>query len=79
VSADGTLHLVGTHRFVGTSVGTLTTSDKGTTTADGRVHDTLTLVDGGTGSFRTHGTVDLATGALELRYHGRVCVGRGDE
>jgi len=79
VSEDGTIHFVGTHQFVGTSIGTLTTSDRGTTTTEGRIHDTLTLVDGGTGSFQTHGTVDLATGALELRYHGRVCVERGDE
>ncbi|HEX9993968.1 MAG TPA: hypothetical protein VGB14_13650 [Acidimicrobiales bacterium] len=70
----GTLHVGGAHHFVDTAVGSFETSDRIVVTPGGVVHDTLRIVSGDVSGFLvTHGTVDLATGALELDYHGRVC------
>lgn len=73
VGAGGTIHFTASHTFAGTALGTLTTADRGSTTPDGRIHDALDIVGGGSGMLTTHGTVDATTGALALRYHGRVC------
>ena len=71
---DGTLHLTGSHVFYGDGGAVLyRTEDVGLTTADGRVENRMTLVEGGTGTIQTEGTVDLATGALSLTYSGEVC------
>jgi hypothetical protein len=70
----GTLHLDGPHHFADPASGlAFTTSDHVRITPNGVVNDTLTVVEGGTGMLHTHGSVDLATGAVELDYHGQVC------
>jgi hypothetical protein len=74
VAPDGTIHYSASHTFTGTEFGDFTTSDKGTVTSTGRIHNALTIIDGGSGSFHVHGVVDFATGAEQLRYHGRICV-----
>lgn len=50
----------------------LMTGDSVRISPDGVVNDTL-VFDGGTGRLHTHGTVDLATGAVHLTYAGRIC------
>lgn len=70
----GTLMLSGTHVLTGTRLGvSIITSDRAVVTPSGVVHDRLTIVSGASGILRTHGTVDFTTGALSLRYSGRVC------
>lgn len=71
--ADGSIEFVGNHYFTGTDAGTFVTADHGITTAAGGVADMLTIVGGGTGFLVTLGHIDLATGKLELDYHGMVC------
>lgn len=67
-TAGRTLHFTGSHTF-----GAITTRDCGSATPEGRIHDTLAIVGGGSGTLTTRGMVDPTTGALLLRYHGRVC------
>jgi hypothetical protein len=72
--AGGALQLVGTHHFLDATTGLdLTTDDFVRISPGGVVNDTLLVVAGGTGRLHTHGTVDLATGAVHLTYAGRVC------
>ena len=74
VDDDGTLHLAGSHTFWdGRDALRFRTEDEGRTTADGRVENHMTLVEGATGRLTTTGTVDVQTGALVLAYTGRVC------
>ena len=74
VDDDGTLHLTGSHTFWDPAGAFLfRTEDQGLTTADGQIENAMTIVEGGTGSLNTEGTVDLATGALTLSYTGQVC------
>lgn len=71
---DGTLHLTGSHTFLDAEGAVrFRTDDEGTTTAEGRVENRMTLVEGATGTLTTTGAVDLETGALTLRYEGEVC------
>ena len=70
----GTLHLDGGHHFADPAGGlAFTTADNVRISPNGVVNDTLTVVEGGTGMLHTHGSVDLATGAVELDYHGQLC------
>lgn len=72
--AGGALHLDGLHRFVDPATGLdLTTDDHVRITPNGVVDDTLRVVSGGGGRLHTHGSVDLATGAVHLTYAGRIC------
>jgi hypothetical protein len=71
---DGTMHLTGSHTFWdGDDAFLFRTRDEGLTTADGRVENTMTIVEGATGSLTTTGSVNLQTGALVLDYTGEVC------
>lgn len=70
---DGSLEFTGEHRFTDTEMGTFVTADHGITTGQGGVANSLTIVDGGSGFVVTMGHIDLATGELELEYHGIVC------
>jgi hypothetical protein len=74
ISADGTIHYSAAHTFTDNALGEFTTTDKGTVTSTGRIHNALTITSGGSGTFHVHGVVDFATGAEQLRYHGRVCI-----
>jgi hypothetical protein len=72
--SGGALQLDGEHRFVDSAAGLdLTTHDFVRISPDGVVDDTLQVVSGGTGQLHTHGSVDLATGAVHLTYAGRIC------
>jgi hypothetical protein len=71
---DGTMHLTGSHTFWdGADTFLFRTRDEGMTTADGRVENAMTIVEGATGSLATTGSVNLQTGALALDYTGEVC------
>lgn len=71
---DGTLHLTGAHTFWdGAGQFLFRTRDEGLTTADGRVENAMTIIEGATGALATTGRVDLQTGALTLDYTGEVC------
>jgi len=69
---DGSMLFKGTHRFAGTRAGTFTTSDRGVTSADGRMGNILTISEGACGFLLTTGTVDVETGELVLEYTGLV-------
>lgn len=73
VEPRGPRHFTGTHTFTSDMFGAFTTSDSIVVSASGRVNNTMTITDGASGMFHSHGTVDLATGLIEVRYHGRVC------
>lgn len=73
VTPGGTVHFTGVHTFETATLGTLVTSDKGSIAPNGRAHNTLTIVEGGSGSISVHGTADLATGLIDATYRGRVC------
>lgn len=73
VTPGGTTFYTGNHAFETTDLGSFSTHDVGLITPLGRVNSTLTLVEGGSGLISAHGAVDLASGLLEIRYHGRVC------
>jgi hypothetical protein len=71
---DGTMHLTGSHTFWdGADAFLFRTRDEGLTTAEGRVENAMTIVEGATGSLATTGSVNLQTGALALDYTGEVC------
>ena len=71
---DGTMHLTGAHTFWdGADAFLFRTRDEGLTTADGRIENAMTIVEGATGSLATTGSVNLQTGALALDYTGEVC------
>jgi hypothetical protein len=72
VGDDGTLHFTGSHTFEAATGLTLTTSDQGAVSNEGRVHNSLNIMDGGSGMLQTHGTANAEL-LVELRYHGRVC------
>jgi hypothetical protein len=74
LTPGGTIHFTGVHIFDVTDFGPMTTHDKGTIAPNGHVHNILTIVDGASGSINVHGSVDLAAGLVDIRYHGRVCV-----
>jgi hypothetical protein len=75
-SGDGALHVVLSHTFV---IGSLsfTTEDQLVLAPIGppvyRVNNSLTIVSGAVGFLRTHGTVNFATGAVDLRFNGLIC------
>jgi hypothetical protein len=72
--AGGALQLDGGHQFVDAATGLdLTTDDFVRISPDGMANDTLLVTAGGSGRLHTHGTVDLATGAVHLTYAGRLC------
>lgn len=73
---DGALHVVLSHTF---SLGTLvfTTEDQLVLAPIApplyRVNNSLTIVAGASGFLRTHGTVNFATGEVNLRFNGLIC------
>jgi hypothetical protein len=69
----GAIHMSGTHVYPTSPYGPLTFSDRIVVTPNGDVHNTSQVVTGGSGFLVSQGTVNLATGALALDYHGRVC------
>ena len=71
----GTLHLTGTHNYSASPYGALTVADRVVATPSGRVHNTSQVISGGSGFLVSRGTIDYATGALTLEYHGRICSG----
>ena len=73
VTPGGTTFYTGNHAFETIELGSFSTYDTGLITPHGRVNSTLTIVEGGAGAISAHGAVDLATGLLEIRYHGRFC------
>ncbi len=73
VTRGGTTFYTGNHAFETIALGAFSTHDTGLITPHGRVNSTLTIFEGGSGAISAHGAVDLATGLLEIRYHGRVC------
>jgi hypothetical protein len=82
---QGALHLVLQHAFRTPGGDHLTTQDRavcapaGANPATCRVNDVLTIVSGtgiftnANGSLRNHGTVDFASGTLEVSIRGRLC------
>ena len=72
-SPGGTIHFTGVHEFESTAFGDLVTHDQGTITPSGRVHNTLTFVEGASGFMAVFGTVDLATGVVDVEGRGRIC------
>jgi hypothetical protein len=73
ITPGGTVHTTGTHIFDDTAFGPLTTLDKATITPSGRVHNTMTVVEGGSGTVTVYGTLNLETGVADVVYRGRVC------
>ena len=81
-SGNGALHVLLRHRYA-VQGGDVLTSDVGVLAPIDpplyRFNNRLTVVGGtgiyadATGTIHGHGTVNLATGAIDLRYHGRVC------
>jgi hypothetical protein len=79
---NGALHVLLRHRYV-VQGGEVRTSDVGVLTPIDpplyRFNNRLTVVGGtgvyasATGMIHGHGTLNLETGAIDLRYHGRVC------
>ena len=73
---NGTLHVRLGHTF---SIGTLvfTTEDQLVLAPIApplyRLNDSLTIVYGASGFLRTHGTVNFATGEVNLRFNGLIC------
>ena len=80
---DGSLHLVA-HRTITLEGGTITTSDHGVLSpvesplyrANGHylILGGTGIYEGATGRIDIHGDVDLGSGAVNLTYHGHVCV-----
>lgn len=70
----GTIQFTSIHVFETSGIGPFTTHDKGTIAPNGTVHNTLTIAEGGSGVIEGHGHVDLATGIVDVRYHGSVCM-----
>lgn len=80
---DGSLHLVAERTIVNAD-GTISTSDSGVLSPRGgtlyRANGQYTFVSGTglyedvSGFIRIHGDVDLGTGEVALRYHGRLCL-----
>lgn len=73
VTPGGTVHFTGVHVFENTAFGDFTTRDSGVITPNGRVHNTLRVVEGGAGQLNVRGQVDLATGVVDVAYSGRLC------
>ena len=81
-SGNGALHVLLRHRYA-VQGGDVLTSDIGVLAPIDpplyRFNNRLTVVGGtgvyanATGTIHGHGTVNLATGAIDLRYNGRVC------
>ena len=73
---NGALHVVLGHTF---NIGTLsfTTEDQLVLAPIApplyRVNNSLTIVSGASGFLRTHGTVNFATGEVNLRFNGLIC------
>jgi len=73
---NGALHVLLSHTF---SIGTLvfTTEDQLVLAPIApplyRVNNSLTIVSGASGFLRTHGTVNFATGEVNLRFNGLIC------
>jgi hypothetical protein len=73
---DGSLHVVIGHTF---NLGTLvfTTQDQLVLAPIApplyRVNNRLTIVSGASGFLRTHGTVNFATGEVNLTFNGLIC------
>jgi hypothetical protein len=73
---NGALHVRLGHTF---SIGTLvfTTEDQLVLAPIApplyRVNNSLTIVSGASGFLRTHGTVNFATGEVNLRFNGLIC------
>jgi hypothetical protein len=73
VTPGGTTWFVGSHTFVTVAYGTFSTTDTIVVTPSGHFNSTYVITDGATGTIHSHGTIDLATGFISARYHGRVC------
>ena len=74
VDEEGTMHLTGSHTFWdGEDQFLFRTRDEGLTSANGRVENAMTIIEGATGTLSTAGSVNLQTGALTLDYTGEVC------
>jgi hypothetical protein len=75
-SGNGALHVMLGHTF---NLGTLvfTTEDQLVLAPIApplyRVNNSLTIVSGASGFLRTHGTVNFATGEVNLRFNGLIC------
>jgi hypothetical protein len=75
-SGNGALHVMLSHTF---DLGTLvfTTQDQLVLAPIApplyRVNNSLTIVSGASGFLRTHGTVNFATGEVNLRFNGLIC------
>jgi hypothetical protein len=73
VTPDGVVHFTGIHIIADSAFGPMTTYDKGSIAPNGRVHNTVTIVEGASGTITVHGTVDLTQGIVDIAYRGRVC------
>jgi hypothetical protein len=70
---NGGIHFEGAHDFYTDAFGQMETHDKGHITANGSGHNVMTLVGDHSGQIIIQADVDLATGAIDATYHGRVC------
>jgi hypothetical protein len=73
VTPGGTIHFTGIHIFDDTDFGRMVTHDQGSIAPNGRVRNTLVIVEGGSGFVNVYGIAELSTGAIDISYNGRVC------
>lgn len=71
--SDGSLIFTGEHRFGDEGDGGFVTADRGLTTGEGGVANTLMIIKGGSGFLVTTGNIDLESGILDLQYEGVHC------
>ncbi len=69
----GTLHLSGTHNYGSSPAGAISLADRLVVTPSGHITNVSQVVSGGTGFLHSAGTLNPATGAVQLDYHGRIC------
>jgi hypothetical protein len=70
----GVLHFTGLNVYTDTDFGTFSATTKGQVTPNFQLHVAITIVEGATGKFTTHGSFDPLTGNWELFYQGQICV-----
>ena len=74
VLPGGTMKLTGTHTYVSSPVGSITLQDRVVVTPSGHLSNTSQVVSAGKSGFlHSVGTINPATGAVQLSYHGRIC------
>lgn len=68
------LHFTSLNVYTDTDYGTFSATTKGQVTPNFKLHVAITIVEGASGKFTTHGSFDPLTGNWELFYRGQICV-----